>query len=225
MKELRAPLGDVVKTRSFDGMPYVPVETIRKRLDDVIGREHYNETYETTVETARDTVAIMAKGRIEVLSDDFEIVFVKEAGGGKTVIFPKIKKKDDRGVEIEVPGTETNEFANAVASACQDAFKRICTSKFGIGEMELAGAKPTKKGGEEKIVMFNANVAYNNGKYFFAPVTVDGAENKLAVFSKELATFQAGIPQGTPAGTAFKMLVKPGTDKQGNKQLVFQAFC
>ena len=218
MEELQADFpSDAIQTRSYDGIPYMSVDVLRKRLDDVVGIGHYNEIYsEAKIVQVRDTYATNVKCRLEFLDDDFNICLVKEANGGSNIAFPKDKSTDE---EL----TKTQSVPNDLYAAGTDAFKKICKNLLHIGEKQIEIAK----NGVTYTVKINSLKPYGANVFGFGMIRNDaGAEEQynIAIFKSELDAFKKAYGANVEAlkGKVIKFQAKEGTDKNGNPQLIFK---
>jgi len=212
MKEIMEKLQEdfpqeVVKTRDYDGVPYISVDDFRERLDSVVGPEHYNEMYdEVKIEVTKDTYATKTKCRLEFLDDNFEPVLVKESAGGSIIAFPKVDEvisevkdgvkqtitvKDTGGKVVKVVGTTTTSIPNDIDGACQDAFKRICRKMLGMGKRQLEVAK---KGVAYKVTVKRCS-PYRD--MIFGDLVYNGKDYKLAVFQNNVAAFKQAYGSDT----------------------------
>ena len=142
MEALAAPLPkEAFKVRDYDNKPYITVEACYERMDSVLGVEHYNAVYtEPQFVQQKDTYVISTVGTLEILDDNFEVIFRKSGPGTSTVTFPNIEKTEN-GQKVKVPGNIATLVPNDVMSAFQDAFKRICKNKLQIGAKQLSEFK------------------------------------------------------------------------------------
>lgn len=223
MEELAADIsGDIIKTRDYDGIAYITVDTYRKQLDTVVGVDHYNEYYtEPVVVQTKNTYGIMLKGTIELLDDNYEPVLRKECAGATTVNFANLTGvenrplTDENGEKLQV-NNATN-FANDVKMACQDAFKSICR-KFLIGEAQL---KKAKMGHVYNITFLHTTSYVEKG--LFADVKCDDPEVKrFAVFKNKMEQLKNVYPNGFMKGQKIAVYGSKKEDKRGNLQIIFE---
>lgn len=223
---------DAIQSRDFDGVMYVPVDAFRKRVDEVLGPEHYNETYsEIELIEAKDTLAIKCKCTIEILDDDFNVILVKESVGGNTLAFPKIDEKTstvengvrsfsiiktDEGKTSQVVGTTINSIPNDLDSACQDAFKRICKKQFGIGKRQLEQAE----NGPLYVVFVKSYNKTSKG-HIFGDIEWEGKAYRFACFSNKVKELEAKYGNSSLSGKVIAFYGKEGTDNNKKPQLVF----
>lgn len=223
---------EVIQQRDYDDIKYISVDTFRKRLDDVVGPEHYNEYYsDIELVQAKDTYAIKCKCRIEFLDDNFDIILVKESAGGNTLAFPKIDEKitslegnvrttttvkNEEGKNNQIVGTTINSIPNDLDSACQDAFKRICKKQLGIGrrQLELAGK------GTLYVVFVKTYRKVDKG-HVFCDVEWEGNPYKFACFSKQVADLEKAFGTERLQGKVIAFYGKEDKDYNGNPQLRF----
>lgn len=211
-----------LKTRDYDNVKYISAETLRQRLDSVIGVDHYNEHYPCTeiVECGK-TIGIKCNGILEILDDDYEIVFVKEAVGGSTITFPKMQ--DENGKPLKDGNNEivysayTTSFANDCEQAAIDAFKRIC-KKLHMTKQLVELSKPVPR-----LVKFIGRAAFSEKNNLFADIELDGRRTRIAVFKKQASIFRQKFPS-INGGEEMYCILKEGTDNYGKEQFVFVGF-
>ena len=229
MKELEADFPqECIQTRDYDGVPYISIDDMRNRMDSVIGIDHYNEIYRTkSVEQIKETIAVTVQGCIEILDDNYEVMFRKESSGSSTITFPYLKRKNNDG-KMEIVTDENGEnvlmktttsFANDCKSAEQDAFKRILKTCFHIGLKQLLEKKAdpvyTLK------VLRDANTSQKN-----IYIDVDGADSKvkqIVVFGNKKEEFLKAVNGKVTKGMVLSVTGQENEYK-GTLQLAFGKF-
>ena len=223
---------EAIQHRDYDDIKYISVDTFRKRLDDVVGPEHYNEYYsDIELIQAKDTFAIKCKCKLEFLDDNFDVILVKESAGGNTLAFPKIDEKisaiegnvrtttivkNEDGKNNQIVGTTINSIPNDLDSACQDAFKRICKKQLGIGRRQLELAEK----GMLYVVFVKSYRKVDKG-HVFCDVEWDGKPYKFACFSKQVTDLENAFGTERLQGKVIAFYGKEGNDPNGNPQLQF----
>lgn len=224
---------EAIQHRDYDDIKYISVDTFRRRLDDVVGPEHYNEYYsDIELIQAKDTYAIKCKCKLEFLDDNFDIILVKESAGGNTLAFPKIDEKitsiegnvrttttvkNEDGKNNQIVGTTINSIPNDLDSACQDAFKRICKKQLGIGrrQLELAGK------GTLYVVFVKSYRKADNGGHVFCDIEWDGKPYKFVCWAKQVTDLESVFGTQPLRGKVIAFYGKESKDPKGNPQLVF----
>ena len=185
---------ECIQIRDYDKVPYISVDDMRERFDSVLGIEHYSEIYRTkSVEKVRDTYVVTVQGRIEILDDNFEVMFVKESSGSSTITFPNVKRRNDAGKNenvldengANVTMSTTTSFANDCKAAEQDAFKRIMKTCFHIGLKQLL----EKKTGPVYEVVVTANSNTGSPNLYIPIKSKDTAATQLVVFKSKKEDF------------------------------------
>ena len=159
-----------IENRDYDNVPYISVDAYRKRLNDVVGIDHYTETYDNVeLVKAGETYAVKTMCHLTLLDDEYVSIFTKDSSGGSIIAFPKVDKlnadgkpcKDAENKTIKIPGNVTNSLPNDFDSACQDAFKRICKKQFNMGKEQL---KRKSKGTVYTVKIID--IREYNGSYY-----------------------------------------------------------
>lgn len=223
---------EAIQIRDYDDVLYISVDNLRKRLDEVIGPEHYNEHYsDIELVSAKDTIAIKCKCTLELLDDDFNVILVKESAGGNTLAFPKIDekvssvdgdvrtfttiKKQD-GKPNQIVGLTINSIPNDLDSACQDAFKRICKKQLGIGRRQLEIAE----NGILYVVFVKSYKKTEKG-HVFCDIEWNGQPYKFACFAKQVKELENRYGSERLSGKIIAFYGKEGKDGMNNPQLIF----
>lgn len=211
-----------IETREYDNVKYISHETLRQRLDTVIGVDHYNEHYPCVevVESGK-TIGIKCNGILEILDDDYDIVFVKEAVGGSTITFPKMQ--DANGKQLKDANGEaiysayTTSFANDCEQAAIDAFKRIC-KKLHMTRQLQEMSKPVPK-----LVKFKRRATFTDKNMLFTDIELDGKQIRFAVFSRQASAFKQKFSE-IKGGEEVYCFGSEGKDNKGNAQFIFSSF-
>lgn len=214
IKELASPMPKgSVKIRDFDGRPYIPVEAMIKRLNDVVGVENYSDTYDIKEIKAGDTLGYMAICTLRIYDEDRIPVIEKSMAGGSVISFPYDKETKRRL-------TETTSLPNDVTTACQDAFKKVLSKRLGIGETDLEQAA---KGEEWSVELTSSFREYNQS--FYGDGIFEGRNIKLALFKNDVTGCGTPVDAIKTIGKGSFILVrgKIGQDKKGDEQIIIKS--
>lgn len=129
--------------------------------------------------------------------------------GGSNIMFPMDK-------ETKTRISETNSMPNDIASACQDAFKKVCSKRLGIGEEQLTAAT---KGAKYDVTLDRPLREYNGSIY--GDICNGDNHLKLAVF-KSVASSLKNKDEllALKAGSSLCIYGTMGADKSGNPQII-----
>lgn len=192
ISELCEPFGsDSVKVSDKNGKPYIPAEFYRERVDLVLLGNYSDDYTELEVIQINNSYTVKVKCTLNIFDDSGKVLLTKSCYGGADVIFPK---------ESDKP----KDLANTIASAEQDAFKRVC-KRLGMGINDIASVKsssPAQNTKEETltVVLESDGELYNNNIY--ANVSVDGTIYKLVGWNNN------GMIAGYKAETMKKCMKK-----------------
>lgn len=158
-----------------DGKPYIPANYFRERLDSVL-EYNYRDVYtELEIINVKDSSIVKVKCEINILDDNGNIIFQKQCHGGANIIFPK---SEDGNSYL----TTSWDIPNAISSAEQDAFKRVC-KRMGIGEREINAAKKQLSG---KLMNVKFTTSYRKSNYnIYASVEHDGVVYDFVYWNKD----------------------------------------
>lgn len=235
--ELEAPLPEsAIEIRDYDKMPYISIDTYRQRIDEVLGRDHYNELYtEPNIERIKNTYGITVICKLEILDDDYNVIIRKECAGGKDISFANLTEPDSKdSKKVTYRYDEDGEkitaktalaFGNDIACACQEAFKNIC-KRLNIGTTQLEAAKEEKERrarGTEYTITFTKDTNYGE-KGMFCDISCKEAPDykRLALFASDMKKIKAIHPEGYKKEETICILATKGTDNRNNPQLVFK---
>lgn len=169
----------------------------------------------------RGTYGILVTCTLEILDDDFNTIITKSSAGGNDVSFAN--KKDASGKDLlengeKVPMSQALALNNDVTKACHEAFKNCC-KKLGIGMKSLEEAKK----GKVYAVTFKKRASFYE-KGMFCDVSVEDSEiSRFAVFQRQMDTLKKDYPNGFESGQKIFVYGKEGTDRNGNRQLIFDS--
>lgn len=127
-QEMLEPL-PTEKLRYNNGLAYFPIEVYEERFLEVIGGRRWFHllTPHVKISQVNNRYLISVVVRIEILSDDNEIVLVKETSGGSNVIL-----LSDSGEAKSLK----SDITSAASEACKNLYKM-----FGIGVEQLRQLK------------------------------------------------------------------------------------
>ena len=213
-KELAMPLPkEKIKIRDFDNKPYVEVETLIERLNEVVGVANYSDEYKIEMLQALDTFCITATCTLSIFDDEGRLVCKKSMVGGSTLTFPYADKEKTTKL------TEINSIPNDTTSACQDAFKKVCTKRLGIASAQL---KAAGKGTAYEFTVTSPVKVFENGNVF---INGQLGSEKYSLFSfKREAQPHMDTFKELAIGQVISVYATEKTDKNGNPQLTFKGF-
>ena len=124
------------KLQYHNGVAYFPIEVYEERFLEVIGGRRWFHllTPHVKISQVNNRYLVSVVVRMEIISDDNEIVWVKETSGGSNVIL-----LSDSG--------EAKSLKSDVASAASEAYKNLY-KMFGIGVEQLRNLKKSDGGGK-----------------------------------------------------------------------------
>lgn len=230
LNELAADLPEnSICYRTFDKMPYIPIEVFTERLNSVVGIDHYNEKYkELTITHANESYCVNVIGSITLLDDNYEPLFTKEIGGGSNINFSNIDELDENGNVLldkydkpkKIKSSSTNSVPNDTTSACQDAYKKIC-KKLGIGVNQLDALEKD----DIYEITFTNELKDSKGNAYFSEISCNDKKYRFALFKNKFDDFSKLGNLNTLAkdikNKTIKIYGKLGTDPRGNAQIVF----
>ncbi len=211
LTELKKPFpAEEIKIRDFDNQPYISVGTFIDRLNEVLGADHYSDEYsDITIFNAKDSYCVSAVCTLSILDDDYKVIFKKSMAGGSNINFPKDK-------ETKTRISETTSMPNDIASACQDAFKRVCSKRLGIGDEQLTVAA---QGVKYDVILDRPLREYNGN--IFGDIRNGDSHLKLAVFKSVASTIENKEELlALKAGSSLCIYGTMGEDKNGNPQII-----
>jgi len=235
LKELSAPFDQKFFEYNLYGYPYLPVEVLKKRLDDTVGILNYDVTVSTPeVVVVGTRPQVILKTAITLRDDNGNVVVTKESPGGSAIILV-----NETGEAVSVKNDEEN--------AAHDAFKRCC-KLFGMGTKQLKEMRSSKKSGNatEKegatsaptelyrvIIKEKFKTLGNKKNAYAAMVTIEkDGDYKLVIWSDAVKKIEETLPMedflriGVP-GKSFclygKKQVFTGNNGKSENQLVMTA--
>lgn len=202
-----------IKIRDFDNKPYVEVDTLLERLNEVVGVQNYSDEYTTELMQVLDTFCIIATCTISIFDDEGKLVCKKSMTGGSNIAFPYIDKDKTQ------KATEVNSIPNDITSACQDAFKKVCTKRLGMASHQL---KAVAKGEAYEFTVTAPARVLDSG-HAIINGTVNGQKYSIFMFKQAVESNKATLT-GLVAGQVIKVYGSEKTDKYGNPQITFKEF-
>ena len=218
MDELQAPFpDDAFCMLEQVGKPYLPVEEVQNRLDEVLGSFCYDfSCSELQMVQNGSQQNLIVIGTLTIRNDDGEIVSSRSCAGGCTIIYPN---KSDSPVKV----------SNNAESASKDALKR-CAKLYGIGSDQLREKRKGNKSSKtsnytsssitaEILTAFSTN---SKGGYT-CTVKIDNEERQLIIWEDIQDIISETVPmdkfiQMYKPGTTFKFIGRFST--YGNKKQV-----
>lgn len=208
-----------IRRHKYTRKLYIPVDTIKNRLDTVLGIENWEFVPTSKPELWKlgldSYEACVLSGKL-IFYDDDRLPIERCAGGGADIIYPK---GDNRPTSV----------ANAVDSAYQDVFKR-CAKRFGIAKLyqgddqnsETSGERQTQTAILMEVTVLDVFRALSRGG---AQVQVRYQEESLRLVIwdrqwKELQNLYSNIFQIGKKLNSIKFMGKVGS-YQGKKRLEF----
>ena len=213
-EELSKPFPkEKIKIRDFDNKPYVEVDTLLERLNEVVGVQNYSDEYTTELMQVQDTFCIIATCTLSIFDDDGKLVCKKSMTGGSNIAFPYVDKDKTQ------KATEVNSIPNDITSACQDAFKKVCTKRLGMASQQL---KAVAKG-EAYLFTVTAPARVLDSGHAIINGTVNEQKYSIFMFKQAVESNKATLT-GLVAGQVIKVYGSKKADKYGNPQITFKEF-
>lgn len=190
LSELCEPFPDTAVKRTEDKKAYIPAEYFRDRLNKVVGLYNYKDEYEDLdILNVKDSCVIKVKCTLYLLDDDGKPFLQKSAYGGATVIFPNIVDSSDPEHKRKNKATTSNTVPNTIASAEQDAFKRVC-KRIGMAEANLASERTEtaeqNQPAEEELLKVTFTAFYNEYRgNIYSVVELDNQSYQFVCFGKD----------------------------------------
>lgn len=177
-RKLAEPFNEEDKRYTANGTLYYEIAAYEQRIKDVIGVDNISLMYgEPAFHTVNGDTVVVINGKMEVYSDDGELVTTMSACGGANVVIVK-----DTG--------RPQSLKSSVDSAASEAYRNIC-KRFGMGVTEMREAKKKTKEGKNPeentaglhnlfTVVFRGGL--NSGKRNYKAEVVDKATGEVTDF-------------------------------------------